>query len=169
MGLALKQVYEKIREKFPEGVAEIVECPGDPYFVLKPEAVVPVCGKLEAEIAELPADEAVAFRAALGVTEPALHRVVKATYDLLGLISFFTTGEDEVRAWTVPANTPAQLAAGAIHSDLERGFIRAEVIRWDELLRAGSEASAKKLGIMRTEGKSYPIRDGDCLHVLFNV
>jgi len=132
-------------------------------------AVVPVCAKLEAEIAELPADEAAAFRAELGVTEPALHRVVKATYELLGLISFFTTGEDEVRAWTVPANTPAQQAAGAIHTDLERGFIRAEVIRWDELLRAGSEANAKKLGIMRTEGKSYPFADGDCVHVLFNV
>jgi GTP-binding protein YchF len=132
-------------------------------------AVVPVCAKLEAEIAELPADEAVAFRAELGVTEPALHRIVRATYDLLGMISFFTTGEDEVRAWTIAANTPAQQAAGAIHSDLERGFIRAEVIRWDELLKAGSEANAKKLGIMRTEGKTHTVQDGECLHVLFNV
>ena len=135
----------------------------------KSMAVVPVCAKLESEIAELPADEAAAFRAELGVTEPALHRVVRGTYELLGLISFFTTGEDEVRAWTIPANTPAHEAAGAIHSDLERGFIRAEVIRWDELLRAGSEANAKKLGIMRTEGKTYKVQDGDCLHVLFNV
>ena len=132
-------------------------------------AVVPVCAKLEAEIAELPADEADAFRADLGVTEAALSRVIHATYELLGLISFFTTGEDEVRAWTIPANTPAQQAAGAIHSDLERGFIRAEVIRWDELLKAGSEANAKKAGTMRTEGKQYPVADGDCLHVLFNV
>jgi GTP-binding protein YchF len=132
-------------------------------------AVVPVCAKLEAEIAELPADEAASFRAELGVSEPALYRVVRATYELLGMISFFTTGEDEVRAWTIGASTPAQQAAGAIHSDLERGFIRAEVIRWDELLRAGSEANAKKLGIMRTEGKTYPVQDGDCLHVLFNV
>ena len=131
--------------------------------------VVPVCAKLEAEIAELPVDEAAAFRAELGVTEPALSRVVRATYELLGMISFFTTGEDEVRAWTIPANTPAQQAAGAIHSDLERGFIRAEVIRWDELLKAGSEVNAKKLGIMRTEGKTYQVQDGDCLHVLFNV
>jgi len=131
--------------------------------------VVPVCAKLEAEIAELPADEADAFRADLGVREPALSRVIHATYELLGLISFFTTGEDEVRAWTIPANTPAQQAAGAIHSDLERGFIRAEVIRWDELLKAGSEANAKKAGTMRTEGKQYPVADGDCLHVLFNV
>ena len=132
-------------------------------------AVVPVCAKLEAEIAELPADEAEAFRADLGVREPALSRVIHATYELLGLISFFTTGEDEVRAWTIPANTPAQQAAGAIHSDLERGFIRAEVIRWDELLKAGSEPNAKKAGTMRTEGKQYPVADGDCLHVLFNV
>ena len=135
----------------------------------KAMAVVPVCAKLESEIAELPADEAAAFRADLGVSEPALHRVVRATYELLGLISFFTTGEDEVRAWTIPARSPAQEAAGAIHSDLERGFIRAEVIRWDELLTAGSEANAKKLGIMRTEGKQYLVADGDCLHVLFNV
>ena len=92
-----------------------------------------------------------------------------ATYVLLGMISFFTTGEAEVRAWTIAASTPAAQAAGAIHSDLERGFIRAEVIRWDELLKAGSEANAKKLGIMRTEGKTYPVQDGDCLHVLFNV
>jgi GTP-binding protein YchF len=132
-------------------------------------SVVAVCAKLEAEIAELPADEAAAFRADLGVTEPALDRVIRATYELLGLISFFTSGEDEVRAWTIPAHTPAQEAAGAIHSDLERGFIRAEVIRWDELLRAGSEANAKKLGIMRVEGKQYEVQDGDCLHVLFNV
>ena len=135
----------------------------------KAMAVVPVSAKLEAEIAELPSDEAATFRADLGMTEPALHRVIRATYDLLGLISFFTTGEDEVRAWTIAANTPAQLAAGAIHSDLERGFIRAEVIRWDELLKAGSEANAKKQGIMRTEGKQYLVADGDCLHVLFNV
>jgi GTP-binding protein YchF len=135
----------------------------------KAMSVVPVSAKLEAEIADLPADEATAFRADLGMSEPALDRIVRATYELLGLISFFTTGEDEVRAWTIPANTPAQQAAGAIHSDLERGFIRAEVIRWDELLRAGSEAKAKQLGIMRTEGKNYPTQDGDCLHVLFNV
>src|SRR4051812_203917 len=135
----------------------------------KAMAVVPVSAKLEAEIADLPPDEAAAFRADLGMTEPALRRIVRATYELLGLISFFTTGEDEVRAWTIPASTPAQQAAGTIHSDLERGFIRAEVIRWDELLRAGSEANAKKLGIMRTEGKTYQTQDGDCLHVLFNV
>ncbi len=132
-------------------------------------AVVPVCAKIEAEIAELPPDEAATFRKEIGLAEPALDRLIRATYELLGLCSFFTTGEDEVRAWTVPCGAPAQQAAGAIHTDLERGFIRAEVIRWDELLRAGSEANAKRQGIMRTEGKQYPIKDGEIVHVLFNV
>lgn len=132
-------------------------------------AVIAACAKIEAEIAELPPDEAAAFRAELGLAEPALERIVRATYDLLGLCSFFTTGEDEVRAWPVPKGSTAQQAAGTIHSDLERGFIRAEVIRWDELLRCGSEANAKKQGVMRTEGKTYQVQDGDCLHVLFNV
>ncbi|TMG46711.1 MAG: redox-regulated ATPase YchF [Chloroflexi bacterium] len=131
--------------------------------------VVPVCAKLEAEIAELSAGEAAAFRAELGLAEPALDRLIRATYELLGLCSFFTTGEDEVRAWTVPCGTPAQEAAGAIHTDLERGFIRAEVIAWDELLKAGSEANAKRQGVMRVEGKAHPIKDGEIMHVLFNV
>jgi ribosome-binding ATPase len=132
-------------------------------------SVVGVCAKLEAEIAELEPAEATAFRAELGLQEPALDRVIHATYELLGLISFFTVGEDEVRAWTIPAGTAAQQAAGAIHSDLERGFIRAEVIAWDDLLKAGSEANAKKQGIMRTEGKTYTMKDGEITHVLFNV
>jgi ribosome-binding ATPase YchF (GTP1/OBG family) len=132
-------------------------------------AVVPVSAKLEAEIAELPPDEARSFRMELGLAEPALDRLIRATYELLGLCSFFTVGEDEVRAWTVPCNAPAQQAAGAIHTDLERGFIRAEIIGWQELLKAGSEANAKKLGVMRTEGKTYPVKDGEVLHVLFNV
>jgi ribosome-binding ATPase len=132
-------------------------------------SVVGVCAKLEAEIAQLEPAEAAAFRADLGLHEPALDRVIHATYELLGLISFFTVGEDEVRAWTIPAAMPAQQAAGAIHSDLERGFIRAEVIGWEDLLKAGSEANAKKQGIMRTEGKTYPVKDGETVHVLFNV
>ena len=132
-------------------------------------AVVAVCAKIEAEIAELPVAEATAFRTELGLSEAPLDRVVHATYDLLGLTSFFTAGEDEVRAWTVYKGSTAQQAAGAIHSDLERGFIRAEVIRWDELLRAGSEANARKQGLLRTEGKTYVVRDGDTINVLFNV
>jgi GTP-binding protein YchF len=132
-------------------------------------SVVGVCAKLEAEIAQLEPAEAAAFRADLGLREPALDRVIRATYELLGLISFFTVGEDEVRAWTIPAGLPAQQAAGAIHSDLERGFIRAEVIGWEDLLTAGSEANAKKQGIMRTEGRDYVMKDGEVVHVLFNV
>jgi len=132
-------------------------------------AVVPVCAKIESEIAELPPDEAAAFRADLGLAEPALDRLIRATYELLGLISFFTVGPDEVRAWTIPAGTRAQQAAGAIHSDLERGFIRAEVIEWEKLLAAGSEANAKKQGIMRTEGRDYLVKDGEVFHVLFSV
>jgi GTP-binding protein YchF len=132
-------------------------------------SVVGVCAKLEAEIAQLDPAEAAAFRADLGLHEPALDRVIHATYELLGLISFFTVGDDEVRAWTIPAALPAQQAAGAIHSDLERGFIRAEVIGWEDLLKVGSEANAKKQGIMRTEGKTYTVKDGEILHVLFNV
>jgi len=132
-------------------------------------AVVSACAKLESEIAELGPEEARTFRAELGIAEPPLERVVRATYELLGLISFFTVGEDEVRAWTVLQGATAQQAAGAIHSDLERGFIRAEVIRWDELLRVGSEAAAKREGIMRTEGKETIIDDGSVVHVLFSV
>jgi ribosome-binding ATPase YchF (GTP1/OBG family) len=135
----------------------------------KGTAVVAVCAKIEAEIAELPPDEATAFRAELGLADAPLDRIVHATYDLLGLTSFFTTGEDEVRAWTIYKGSTAQQAAGAIHSDLERGFIRAEVIRWDELLKSGSEANARKQGLLRTEGKIYSIADGDVINVLFNV
>ena len=132
-------------------------------------AVVAVCAKIEAEIAELPAAEASAFRSELGLVDAPLDRVVHATYDLLGLTPFFTAGEDEVRAWTIFKGSTAQQAAGAIHSDLERGFIRAEVIRWDELLKAGSEANARKQGLLRTEGKQYVVQDGDVINVLFNV
>jgi GTP-binding protein YchF len=132
-------------------------------------SVVHVCAKLEAEIAELPADEAAAFRQEAGLHEPALERIARATYDLLGLISFFTLGPDECRAWTVRKGETAQEAAGEIHSDLARGFIRAEVIRWDELLRAGSEAEAKRQGLLRVEGKSYRVQDGETVHVLFAV
>jgi ribosome-binding ATPase YchF (GTP1/OBG family) len=132
-------------------------------------AVVPVCAKIESEIAELSSEEAAAFRSDLRLAEPALDRLIRATYELLGLVSFFTVGPDEVRAWTVPAGTRAQEAAGAIHSDLERGFIRAEVIEWDKLLAAGSESAAKRQGVMRTEGRDYVVRDGEMVHVLFSV
>lgn len=131
--------------------------------------VVHVCARLEAEIAELDPEEARAFREEAGLHEPALDRIVRATYDLLGLISFFTVGPDECRAWTVPKGTTAPEAAGAIHSDLERGFIRAEVVRWDDLLRAGSEAEAKRQVLVKVAGRDHAVADGDVVHVLFSV
>jgi len=127
---------------------------------------VHVCARLEAEIAELSPEEAKAFREEAGLREPALDRVIRATYELLGLVSFFTVGPDECRSWTVRAGETAQRAAGAIHSDLERGFIRAEVIGWDDLLRAGGEAEAKRQGLVRLEGRAYLIRDGQVMNVL---
>jgi ribosome-binding ATPase YchF (GTP1/OBG family) len=131
--------------------------------------VLALPAKLEMELGELSAEEAREFMAALGVETSRLGEVIRGAYDLAELISFFTAGEDECRAWTIRSGTNAQDAAGAIHSDLARGFIRAEVIRWDQLLDAGSEAAAKKRGWVRQEGKSYKVADGDVLHVLFNV
>ena len=128
-------------------------------------SVVAVCAKLEAEIAQLDPAEAAAFRADLGLHEPALDRVIHATYELLGLISFFTVGEDEVRAWTIHRGDRAPRAAGRIHSDLERGFIRAEVVHYEDFMAAGGETKARERGRMRLEGKEYVVRDGDILHV----
>jgi GTP-binding protein YchF len=128
-----------------------------------------VSAAVEGEVAALPEEEQRAFLAELGLPEPALHRVVRDAYALLGLASFFTVGEDEVRAWTIAAGTPAVEAAGVIHSDLARGFIRAEVIRWAELVEVGSLAEARRRGLLRLEGKDYPVQDGDVFHVRFNV
>jgi GTP-binding protein YchF len=125
--------------------------------------------KLEMELSELSPEDAAEFMESLGLSGSELGSVTRVAYDLAELISFFTTGEDECRAWTIHRGTHAQDAAGQIHSDLARGFIRAEVIRWDQLLEAGSEANAKKRGWVRQEGKSYTVQDGDVLHVLFNV
>jgi GTP-binding protein YchF len=131
--------------------------------------VLAVPARLEMDLGELSEEEAAEFVEALGVTERQLPSVVREAYSLADLISFFTAGDDECRAWTITHGTNAQDAAGAIHSDLARGFIRAEVIRWDQLLEAGSEANAKKRGWVRQEGKAYVVADGDVLHVLFNV
>lgn len=132
-------------------------------------SVLALPGKLEMELGELSPEEAAEFMDALGVSGSQLGSVTSEAYALADLISFFTAGEDECRAWTIRRGTPAQEAAGEIHSDLARGFIRAEVIRWDQLLEAGSEAAAKKRGWVRQEGKSYIVQDGDVLHILFNV
>jgi GTP-binding protein YchF len=128
-------------------------------------AATAVCGKVEAELAEMSDEDAADFLASYGLTESGLTRLIRTTYSLLGLISFFTAGEDECRAWTIPVNTRAQQAAGAIHSDLEKHFIRAETIRWDQLLDAGSEANARARGTLRLEGKDYIVQDGDVMHI----
>ncbi len=128
-----------------------------------------VSAAVEGEVAGLPEDEQRGFLEALGLPEPALHRVIRDAYALLGLASFFTVGEDEVRAWTIRARAPAVEAAAAIHSDIARGFIRAEVIGWEELLDAGSLAEARKRGTLRLEGKDYPVEDGEVCHFRFNV
>ncbi len=126
---------------------------------------VALSAKIEEEIAALGPEDAETFRRELGIEEPALDRLIRASYRLLGLISFFTVGKDECRAWAIRQGTVARAAAGTIHSDLERGFIRAEVIEWDRLLEAGSLAAAREKGWLRLEGRDYVVRDGDVLHV----
>jgi hypothetical protein len=133
------------------------------------QAVAAISGKIEQELAQLSDEEAVEFRNDLGITEPGLDRMIRMSYALTGLISFFTVGPDECRAWNVHRGATAPVAAGKIHTDLERGFIRAEVVRWDELLAGGSIAEARKHGHLRQEGKTYVVQDGDCLNILFNV
>ena len=128
-----------------------------------------VSAAVEGEVAALAPEEQRSFLDALGLPEPALHRVIRDAYTLLGLASFFTVGEDEVRAWTIPAGAAAVEAAGAIHSDIARGFIRAEVIGWAELLEVGSLAEARKRALLRLEGKDYPVQDGEVCHFRFNV
>jgi GTP-binding protein YchF len=126
-------------------------------------------GKLEMELAQMPPEEAAEFLAGYGIAEPGLNRVIRLSYTLLGLHSFFTVGEDEVRAWTIPVGATAVEAAGAIHSDLARGFIRAEVIAYDSLIAAGSLTNARARGLLRLEGKEYVVQDGDVLNIRFSV
>lgn len=126
-------------------------------------AVAAICGKIEAELAELSADEAREYLASYGLKESGLERLISATYALLGLMSFLTAGETEVRAWTVPIDSPALKAAGAIHSDFEKKFIRAEVVNWKALIDHGGYAGAREKGLLRLEGKEYIVKDGDVL------
>ena len=129
--------------------------------------VIGVCAKIELEIAQLEAADAAAFLADLGLRESGLDRVIRASYDLLGYISFFTVGEDECRAWSIPRGFNAQAAAGEIHSDLARGFIRAEVVAYERLIARGSMQVCREHGEVRLEGKEYPVVDGDILNVRF--
>lgn len=131
--------------------------------------VVPICAALEAQIAELDPDDRPEFLASAGLDEPGLNSVIKTGYELLGLLTFLTAGKKECRAWTVRKGSTAPQAAGAIHSDFERGFIKAEVIWWEDLLLLGSEAKCKEAGKLGIEGKEYVVRDGDVIHFRFNV
>ena len=125
---------------------------------------VPICAKIELEIAQLDEGDAAAFMSDLGLRESGLDRVIRASYDLLGYISSFTVGEDECRAWSIPRDMPAVLAAGEIHSDISRGFIRAEVVRYEHLIARGSLAACREHGELRLEGKEYIVLDGDCIN-----
>ncbi len=153
-GLAQRDAWEAdVRTRYPQPSSDVAA----------------IAGKLEAEIAELPDDDARLFMDDLGIAEASRGRVIRLTYDLLGLFSFFTAGEDECRAWTLRHGSNAVDAAGAIHSDLARGFIRAEVVTYEDLMRVGSIAEARRHGLLRSEGKTYEVADGDVIQVLFNV
>jgi GTP-binding protein YchF len=132
-------------------------------------SAVTLCGKIEMEIAQLKPEEAKAFLDDLGIAEPALYKLIRESYSLLGLVSFLTTGEDEVRAWTIKNGLFAQQAAGKIHSDIERGFIRAEVVSYDDFISDGSTSAARDKGHLRLEGKTYIVKDGDIINFRFNV
>ncbi|GAI00769.1 unnamed protein product, partial [marine sediment metagenome] len=131
--------------------------------------IITLCGKLEMELAQLDNSAAEGFQAEFGIKESGLDRTIKLSYELLGLISFFTTASGEVKAWSIQNGTNALKAAGKIHSDMERGFIRAEVISYDDLMKCDSVAEARKRGLLRLEGKEYIVQDGDVITFLFNV
>ena len=115
------------------------------------------------------AEEEAEFREAVGAGESGMNRIIRLSYDVVGLITFLTIGDDEVRAWELPKGTPASRAAGRIHTDFEQGFIRAEVVEFDDLVACGGFAEARKRGVLRQEGKDYVVQDGDVMHVLFNL
>jgi ribosome-binding ATPase YchF (GTP1/OBG family) len=167
--LTLKPLLIVLNVSEGEDLAKI-EAEARSKYASQETGVIAVPVKGEADVAELPPDEAAEFRRELGLPETsAAERLLQEAVSLLGLITFYTAGPQDTHAWSVAANTPAPKAAGRIHTDIERGFIRAEVIGWQELLDAGSHAEAKKRGTMRVEGKTYEIEDGDVINVLFNV
>ncbi|WKZ33663.1 MAG: redox-regulated ATPase YchF [Thermodesulfobacteriota bacterium] len=142
-------------------VREVAEAEGAGFVI--------ICGKIESEIAELSEEERAGFLSGLGLSESGLDRLAAAAYRLLGLITFFTAGKKEVRAWTVEEGSKAPAAAGVIHSDFERGFIKAEVIAYEDFIKYGSEAACREKGVLRIEGKEYVVKDGDLMHFRFNV
>ena len=139
------------------------------YAKMENAKVIPVCAKMESELAELTEDEKIVFLNDLGIAESGLDRLIKATYDLLGLATYFTAGSDECRAWTFKKGMKAPACAGIIHSDFERGFIRAEIMSYTDLEKLGSERSVREAGKMRLEGKEYVMQDGDICHFRFNI
>ena len=147
-----------------ENVKQVVE-----YAKQEHAEVIPLCVKIEEELATLDGKEEKEMLEALGLKESGLDKVIKASYDLLGLMSFLTAGEPEVRAWTIKKGTKAPQAAGKIHTDIERGFIRAEIVSYDDLVKEGSIANVKEKGLMRSEGKDYVMQDGDVVLFRFNV
>lgn len=147
-----------------EGIKQVVE-----YAKQENAQVIPLCVKIEEELASLEGEDKKEMLEALGFQESGLDKVIKASYDLLGLMSFLTAGEPEVRAWTIKKGTKAPQAAGKIHSDIERGFIRAEIVSFDDLVKEGSMTSAKEKGLVRSEGKDYIMQDGDIVLFRFNV
>ena len=156
--------------------AGFADCENNAYFrsvrdlaAKEGAQVLPICAKLEQDIAELDGEDRAMFLEELGIQESGLDRLIKCSYALLGLISFLTYGEDECRAWTIKNGTKAPQAAGKIHSDIERGFIRAETINFDDMIRCGSVAAAKEKGLLRSEGKEYVVKDGDMIYFRFNV
>jgi len=171
--LSLKPIIYVANVSEDEAGTEPVDNPL--YMALKAHAeeekagILPICASLEAEIAELDAEEKAVFLEDLGIAESGLDRLIKASYSLLGLISYLTAGPKEVRAWTITRGTKAPQAAGKIHSDFERGFIRAEIVAYDDLIACGSMNAAKEKGLVRSEGKEYVIADGDVVLFRFNV
>jgi GTP-binding protein YchF len=150
------------------GIARVAERTALSSFLARAAtSAVAVCAKIELEIAQLDTTDAAAFLADLGLSESGLDRVIRASYDLLGYVSFFTVGEDECRAWSIPRDTAAQLAAGEIHSDIARGFIRAEVVTYDALIARGSMGACREHGEVRLEGKEYLVQDGDIINFRF--
>ena len=131
--------------------------------------VISICAKLEAELSEMNPEDEMEFRNELNIKESGINRLVSHSYESLGLITFFTTGPDETRAWSIRNGTGAQVAAGQIHSDIQRGFIRAEIISYEELIESGNESKARSNGLLRQEGKNYTMQDGDVVNFLFNV
>ena len=159
--LSLKPILRVINGGDDENESAYADLLDDNTFFLR--------GRLEAEIAQMEPEEATEFLADFGIEEPGLNRAIRRCYNLLGVISFFTVGEDEVRAWTIRRGAPAPEAAGTIHSDLQKGFIRAETIAYADLIAMGSMAEARKHGKLRLEGKEYLVQDGDILNIRFNV